>query len=110
MLWTRGVIGGSPKAYNFVMGVPSIELESYSAYMLPAGAEGSVDWLTEHCTYAHVNGPGEEWDHGENSERYAWVFRAIKPSHAQWYENRVAPHAMMPPSYAARIFGGNNEE
>jgi hypothetical protein len=58
MLFTRGLKGGTTqKVYDFPsLGVPAVELTDGSAYVLPAGKAGSVDWLVEHCTHASPSG------------------------------------------------------
>jgi hypothetical protein len=104
MLWTRGLARvpyAKPKDYNFDVGLPTIELASYSAYMIPAGKMGSVDWLTEHGVFAHPEGE----DAREPNHRFAWVFRAIKKEHAQWYENRAWPYTMLAPGIAEKLYG-----
>ena len=113
MLHTRGLRTGpyaKPKLYDFpTTGVPCIELEDGCAYMIPAGEVGSVDYLVEHMTYAHPLGPGEEWAGVEQPERKAWVYRAVKPSHAQWYSQHW-PHQMCPPSHAELLYGESQRE
>ena len=113
MLHTRGMLNGpfhsGKKTYDFeTTGIPAIELEDGCAYVLPAGEIGSVDWLVEHMTWPHVEGPGAELEGVERPRRRAWVFRAIKPSHAQWYD-QVWPHRMCPPSIAAKLYGASSE-
>ena len=99
-----------PKLYDFpTTGVPCIELEDGCAYMIPAGEVGSVDYLVEHMTYAHPLGPGEEWAGVEQPERKAWVYRAVKPSHAQWYSQHW-PHQMCPPSHAELLYGESQRD
>jgi hypothetical protein len=71
--------------------------------MIPAGELGSVDWLVEHAAFAHSDGPGEGWT--DEDERWAWIYRATKPSHAQWYDNRAWPYGMVPPSMAKSVYG-----
>ena len=96
LLSTRGLLSCNPrgeKVYDFpTTGVPCIELEDGCAYMFPAGAKGSVDWLVEHMTSAHPDGPGEAWEGEEKPERWSWVVRAVKPEHAQWYNNQSWPY------------------
>ena len=107
MLFTRGLVS-SPyqthgKVYDFEKtGVPSIELADGCAYVWPAGAEGSVDWLTEHGAFRHPFGPGKDWEDEESPWRMAWVFRAIKPEWAEWYSQEF-PHAMRRPSEAENM-------
>ena len=99
-----------PKLYDFpTTGVPCIELEDGCAYMIPAGEVGSVDYLVEHMTYAHPLGPGEEWAGVEQPERKAWVYRAVKPSHAQWYSQHWH-HQMCPPSHAELLYGESQRD
>jgi hypothetical protein len=107
MLFTRGLKGGTTqKVYDFPsLGVPAVELTDGSAYVLPAGKAGSVDWLVEHCTRPHPDGPGTEWEEVGKRKRMAWIFRAIKPSHAQWYANQAPPYRMLPPSHARKLYG-----
>lgn len=109
LLHTRALAHGpffsGKKDYDFPsLGVPAIDLEDGCAYMIPAGEVGSVDWLVEHMTYPHVLGPGSEWEGVDKPRRRAWVFRAIKPEHAQWYSQEW-PHRMCPPSHAAKLYG-----
>ena len=112
MLHTRGLTCGpfaQKKSYDFPLtGVPCIELEDGCAYMIPAGEVGSVDYLVEHMTDAHASGPGKEWEGEAEPERNAWVYRAIRPSHAQWYSQHW-PHQMLPPTLAAKLYGVSNE-
>ena len=114
MLHTRSLLNGpfpnGTKTYNFEnIGVPTIELEDGCAYMWPAGAPGLVDWLTEHMTSAHPDGPGAGWKGEEKPKRWAWVFRAIKPQHAMWYA-RQWPHRACPPSQAEKLYGESLRE
>lgn len=107
MLHTRALNGtGGQKGYDFEhIGVPAIDLEDGSAYVLPAGEPGSVDYLVEHMTYRHpMHGCGKEWEGFDSSRRRVWVFRAIKPEHARWYSQEW-PHRMCPPSHAAKLYG-----
>ena len=68
------------------------------------GAWRAPPGVVEHMTYPHVLGPGSEWEGVDKPRRRAWVFRAIKPEHAQWYSQEW-PHRMCPPSHAAKLYG-----